>query len=215
MTGTDEVHAAETHHATRYTVRRHRRCREAAPRLSRAPDSPRHPPINHTIPLLRALKVNTWTFVLLPEATPLDDRFKYRMIHDNAVDFSRQLIEGVAFLHSQGIAHLDIKPQNIVVVPNKLFIIDFDISVRVDGPSTHQRSINVDALIDRWCGTPGWMAPEIGHQDGPKYWYSYHILYQHSACLTLRLQTSSLYHSHSLHHRSWRSCYVELSWPHQ
>jgi serine/threonine protein kinase len=27
-------------------------------------------------------------------------------------------------------------------------------------------------LIDRWCGTPGWMAPEIGHQDGPKCWYS-------------------------------------------
>ena len=120
-------------------------------------------PINHTIPLLGSLKLNTWTFVLLPEATPLDDRFALEMTHDNVVDFSRQLIEGVAFLHSQGIAHLDIKPPNIVVVPNQLFIIDFDISVRVDGP---------DALIDRWCGTPGWMAPEIGHQDGPKRWYS-------------------------------------------
>jgi serine/threonine protein kinase len=27
-------------------------------------------------------------------------------------------------------------------------------------------------LIDRWCGTPGWMAPEIGHQDGPRCSYS-------------------------------------------
>ena len=120
-------------------------------------------PINHTIPLLGTLKVNKWMFILLPEATPLDDRFKYGMIRDNAVDFSRQLIEGVASLHSQGIAHLDIKPQNIVVFPKKLFVIDFNISVRVDGPST---------LIDRWCGTPGWMAPEIGHQDGPKCRYS-------------------------------------------
>ena len=81
------------------------------------------------------------------------------MILDNVKDFSQQLIEGVAFLHSQGISHLDIKTQNFVVLRNQLFIIDFDISVRVDGPS---------ALIDRWCGTPGWMAPEIGHRDGPK-----------------------------------------------
>lgn len=120
-------------------------------------------PINHVIPLLGMLKVNTWTFFLLPEATLLDDRFALGMIHDNVKDFSQQLIEGVAFLHSQGIAHLDIKPQNIVVLRNQLFIVDFDISVRVDGPS---------ALIDRWCGTPGWMAPEIGHRDGPKCWYS-------------------------------------------
>ena len=120
-------------------------------------------PINHTIPLLGTLELNTLTFVLLPAARPLDDRFAHRMVHDNVVDFSKQLIEGVAFLHSQGIAHLDIKPQNIVVVPKQLFIIDFDLSVRVDGPST---------LIDRWCGTPGWMAPEIGHRDGPKCRYS-------------------------------------------
>jgi serine/threonine protein kinase len=100
---------------------------------------------------------------MLPEATPLDSGSALGMIHDNVVDFSQQLIEGVAFSHSQCIAHLDIKPQNIVVVPNQLFIIYFDISVRVDGSS---------ALIDRWCGTRGWMAPEIGHRDGPKCWYS-------------------------------------------
>ena len=68
-----------------------------------------------------------------------------------------------AFLHRRGVAHLDIKPQNIVARPNRLFIIDFDISVRVDGPN---------ALIDRWCGTPGWMAPEIGRQDRPRCSYS-------------------------------------------
>ena len=118
---------------------------------------------NHTVPLLGSLKSNTSTFIVLPEATPLNLAFAYRMFRNNVVDFSQQLIEGVAFLHSQGIAHLDIKPQNIVVVPNQLFIIDFDISVRVDSPSM---------LIDRWCGTPGWMAPEIGHRNGPKCWYS-------------------------------------------
>jgi serine/threonine protein kinase len=117
---------------------------------------------NHTIPLLETLELNPGTFILLPEATPLDLGFTLGMFCD-VVDFSRQLIEGVAFLHRYDIAHLDIKPQNIVALQNQLLIIDFDISVRVDGP---------DALIDRWCGTPEWMAPEIGHEDGPKRSYS-------------------------------------------
>jgi serine/threonine protein kinase len=120
-------------------------------------------PYNHTIPLLCSLELDMGTFALFPKATPLNNRFALEMLDDKVVDFSRQLIEGVAFLHSHGIAHLDIKPQNIVVDPNKLFIIDFDISVRVNGPME---------LIDRWCGTPGWMAPEIGHQNGPKCRYS-------------------------------------------
>ena len=56
------------------------------------------------------------------------------MFRSEIVDFSRQLKEGVAFLHRRGVAHLDIKPQNIVARANRLFIIDFDIPVRVDGP---------------------------------------------------------------------------------
>jgi len=119
--------------------------------------------IKPTIPLLGTIKSNVGTFIILPEATPLDLEFISGNFESKVLDLSLQLIEGVAFLHRHGIAHLDIKPQNIVVLRNRLFIIDFDISVCVDGP---------DALIDRWCGTPSWMAPEIGRQDGPKCLYS-------------------------------------------
>ena len=118
---------------------------------------------NHILPLLGALELDVGTFIFVPEATPLELGFTFKMFSDDGADFSRQLIEGVGFLHRCNIAHLDIKPGNIVVFKNRLLIIDFDISVRVDGP---------DALIDRWCGTPGWMAPEIGHEDGPVCWYS-------------------------------------------
>ena len=120
-------------------------------------------PYNHTIPLLDTLKLNAGTFIFLPEATPLELGFAFGKFRNDVLDFSRQLIDGIAYLHSRGIAHLDIKPQNIVAFPKQLFIIDFDIDVCVDG---------VDALIDRWCGTPEWMAPEIGRQDGPKCSYS-------------------------------------------
>jgi serine/threonine protein kinase len=115
--------------------------------------------INPTIPLLGALELNVGTFVFLLKATPLDLQIelKISISQSKVVDLSSQLIKGVGFLHDHGIAHLDIKPQNIVVLRNRLFIIDFDISVCVDGP---------EALIDRRCGTPQWMAPEIGHQNG-------------------------------------------------
>ena len=122
-------------------------------------------PNNHTIPLLQTLDLNMGTFIIHLEGTPLDHGFNFRKFPSSKIEnFSHQLVEGVAFLHRHGIAHLDIKPQNIVIVSGQLFIIDFDIAVRVDGP---------DTLIDRWRGTRGWMAPEIGkHPDGPRRLYS-------------------------------------------
>jgi len=114
--------------------------------------------------LIETLQVKVMTFIMVPEAVPLDFGFSLGLFFSEAMDFSRQLIGGVAFLHCNGIAHLDIKPANLVARSSgQIYIIDFDISVCVDGP---------DALIDRWCGTPGWMAPEIGDRDGPKRVYS-------------------------------------------
>lgn len=121
-------------------------------------------PNNPVIPLIGTLELNLGTFIVLPTASPLDLELTLGTFPSSmVVDLSRQLIAGVGFLHRHGIAHLDIKPGNLVVLGNRLFIIDFDISVCVNDP---------DALIDRWCGTPRWMAPEIGHKDGPRNWYS-------------------------------------------
>jgi serine/threonine protein kinase len=73
------------------------------------------------------------------------------------------LIDAVSFLHQEHIAHLDIKLQNLVVLKHCLFIIDFGISVHVDG---------AEMLINYCCRTPGWMAPEIERLDGPRLLYS-------------------------------------------
>jgi serine/threonine protein kinase len=121
------------------------------------------PSHNYVLPILTALELDVGMFIFVPEGTPLELGFTFKMFSNKGADFSRQLIEGVAFLHRCDIAHLDLKPANLVVLKNRLLIIDFDISVRVDGP---------DTLIDHWCGTPGWMAPEIGHKDGPVCLYS-------------------------------------------
>ena len=63
------------------------------------------------------------------------------------------LIDGLECLHRHGIAHRDIKPDNLVVDREFcLKIIDFDIAMRVE---------DEDEEVDDQCGTEGWMAPEV------------------------------------------------------
>lgn len=73
-------------------------------------------------------------------------------------DLVLQLLEGVQFLHENLVAHLDLKPENLlasITDPSdpKLTIIDFSCAVRVANQST---------LITGVLGTDGYMAPEIG-----------------------------------------------------
>ncbi|KAL6305208.1 kinase-like domain-containing protein, partial [Sparassis latifolia] len=66
-----------------------------------------------------------------------------------------QLFEAVDFMHGHGVAHLDLKPQNIIIPPNYgwLTIIDLSLSVRVRIPRHTFRG---------YVGTEGYIAPEVG-----------------------------------------------------
>ncbi|KAF9218857.1 kinase-like protein, partial [Gyrodon lividus] len=61
-------------------------------------------------------------------------------------------------LHRHGVAHLDIKPQNILtpVDGSRLSIIDFSIAVLVKNPQTRFKGV---------VGTEGYIAPKVaaGH----------------------------------------------------
>lgn len=63
--------------------------------------------------------------------------------------FSDDLCRGVLYLHLQGIAHLDIRPDNLVVDGERLLIIDFSESVQ-----------GLDE-VEGFFGTVGYQAPEI------------------------------------------------------
>ncbi len=56
--------------------------------------------------------------------------------------------EGVATMHESGVVHADLKPNNIMISPSSVKVIDFGLA-RVDGEPT-----------DRLQGTPEYMAPE-------------------------------------------------------
>nr|XP_045622511.1 calcium/calmodulin-dependent protein kinase type IV-like [Procambarus clarkii] len=67
----------------------------------------------------------------------------------------KQVLRGLAFLHSQSIAHLDIKPQNLVMMGDSpdagVKLVDFGLS-RVIAPG---------AEIKQIMGTPDYVAPEV------------------------------------------------------
>ena len=68
----------------------------------------------------------------------------------------KQLIETVQYIHSKGIVHRDIKPDNILLnLNNQIKLCDFGVS----------KEIKKGTLISDSCGTPAFIAPEILKDD--------------------------------------------------
>ncbi|KAG2228587.1 hypothetical protein INT48_006012 [Thamnidium elegans] len=73
-----------------------------------------------------------------------------------AADLVRQMLEGLVYLHSEGIVHRDIKPENLLFkTPEEdadLLITDFGLSKLLK---------NNNEILTTACGTPGYVAPEV------------------------------------------------------
>ena len=66
-----------------------------------------------------------------------------------------QLFEGVKFMHDHNVAHMDLKPANILIPSTygRLTIVDFGLSVRLRKKTQ---------LFQGYAGTKGYVAPEVG-----------------------------------------------------
>ncbi len=127
---------------------------------------------NLTIELLHTFGLNRNNVdevIVMPWLPPLKDYLK-SYVGDSrclVVSFRLQLLEGVQFLHDHFVAHLDLKPDNILVggvdSEPRLSIIDFGLSVWAE---------NEDVLVGCYRGTPSWSAPEVGEHRGPVRQYS-------------------------------------------
>jgi serine/threonine protein kinase len=119
---------------------------------------------NHTIELHDIIHTSVANVIALRWRIPFDDYFSsYDPSSERAATFPEQFLEGVAFLHEHRVAHLDLKPENLVVDsadherPPQIRIIDFDVSIIVESE---------DTMIEGFRGTPPWVAPEVGMYDG-------------------------------------------------
>lgn len=69
--------------------------------------------------------------------------------------YFKQLLSGMEFIHSKGVTHRDIKPENLLLdADGNLKITDF-------GLSTVYKYKEKERMLDRCCGTPPYVAPEV------------------------------------------------------
>jgi len=73
---------------------------------------------------------------------------------EDAQTLVRQILQGVAYLHSNGIAHRDLKPENLLL---KTKDSDFDVKIADFGLSSFVDSQKMMTA----CGTPAYVAPEV------------------------------------------------------
>lgn len=71
-------------------------------------------------------------------------------------NYCLQILEALCYIHAEGVVHLDIKPENILVTKTdcdaKITLIDFNLS---------QRLVKGQVTIDYACGTFDFKAPEV------------------------------------------------------
>jgi serine/threonine protein kinase len=80
----------------------------------------------------------------------LADRLQSRMSVETAIDFAEQILQAVAHAHQLKIIHCDIKPENLLIFPNKtLRLADFGMA------RVARRTVRGSG-----SGTVGYMAPE-------------------------------------------------------
>jgi serine/threonine protein kinase len=137
--------------ATLFTVLDYLYGRPATPITSALPEDNQHPPVDSTRG--KGERRQRTQNHPVPSASCLPSSILDMLRRGDIVDCVRQLAvqlaDGLAFIHTQGICHRDLKPTNVLVGPDGApMLLDFNQAADVQGPP---RSA---------AGTPTYMSPE-------------------------------------------------------
>uniref|UniRef100_A0A3Q3MTD5 Myosin light chain kinase, smooth muscle n=1 Tax=Mastacembelus armatus TaxID=205130 RepID=A0A3Q3MTD5_9TELE len=86
----------------------------------------------------------------------------FELTEREVIKYMLQIIDGVSFIHKQGIVHLDLKPENIMCVNktgSKIKLIDFGLARRLANAGT----------LKVLFGTPEFVAPEVINYEAISY----------------------------------------------
>jgi serine/threonine protein kinase len=114
-------------------------------------------PSNHTISGTRVWQHQSGYMIYMPSGGGHLTILKQPEVH--LWSTAKQLVEAVAFMHKHGVAHMDIKPPNVLIPVHggRLSIIDFSTAVFVK---------NAKARFSGIVGTRGYLAPEVASGQG-------------------------------------------------
>uniref|UniRef100_A0A8C6U6M0 Myosin light chain kinase, smooth muscle n=1 Tax=Neogobius melanostomus TaxID=47308 RepID=A0A8C6U6M0_9GOBI len=86
----------------------------------------------------------------------------FELTEREVIKYMLQIIDGVSFIHKQGVVHLDLKPENIMCVNktgSKIKLIDFGLARRLENAGT----------LKVLFGTPEFVAPEVINYEAISY----------------------------------------------
>src|SRR5437867_2486448 len=119
----------------------------------------------HILPLLDSGEASGFLYYVMPyvEGEPLRDRLARHgelPIHD-AVKILVEIVDALAYAHAHGVAHRDIKPDNVLLSGRHALVMDFGVAKALSEATGRQRLTTAGIAL----GTPAYMAPEQAAAD--------------------------------------------------
>lgn len=119
----------------------------------------------HILPLLDSGEASGLLYYVMPyvEGEPLRDRLARQgelPIHD-AVKILIEIADALAYAHAHGVAHRDIKPDNVLLSGRHALVMDFGVAKALSEATGRQQLTTAGIAL----GTPAYMAPEQAAAD--------------------------------------------------
>ena len=119
----------------------------------------------HILPLLDSGEADGLLFYVMPyvEGDSLRGLIAKQgaLAPSDAMRLLRDVVDGVAHAHRQGIVHRDIKPDNVMVADRHALVVDFGVAKALSDASAHHDLTSIGISL----GTPAYMAPEQAAAD--------------------------------------------------